>query len=311
MHATGPETSTRMWSCVDIWKMVSHIAPPLKIQAKTPIIGDTFRLNPQFIQSRQSIDEADGGGTVVRLGVSKADIPRVGGNRVEIFREADEPPIELHQSLDLIVTGSYIENWTMGPATIIEAVAEIVQFTPKFYVRVDGISMPDCRALEKRFGPGFPALIEANPDILSKTRFSKEKQDIIFKACKREILARKKDTAGTLNIVAMLCACGVTKAKARTLAAAYDSAKSPYQFFFKGRLTFLQADRVAKLIDPKRASRGPGICLFIIDQFLLTQHIVVRRQDIRSAVWNNFGVDYLRVDDEIERLVDLGVVRKM
>jgi len=93
------------------------------------------------------------------VGVSKADIPRVGGNRVAIFREADEPPIELHQSLDLIVTGSYIENWTMGPATIIEAVAQIVQFTPKFYVRVDGISMPDCRVLEKRFGPGFPGSI--------------------------------------------------------------------------------------------------------------------------------------------------------
>ena len=106
----------------------------------------------------------------------------------------------------------------------------------------------------------------------------------------------------------MLCACGVTKAKARKLAAAYDTAQSPYQFFFKGRLTFLQADRVAKLIDPKRAAEDL-VSLFVIDQFLRTQHIVVSQQDVRIAVWNNFGVDYLRVDDEIERLVDLGVVR--
>ena len=108
----------------------------------------------------------------------------------------------------------------------------------------------------------------------------------------------------------MLCACGVAKAKARKLAAAYDTAKSPYQFFFKGRLTFLQADRVAKLIDPKCAAED-RVFLFVIDQFLRTQHIVVSQQDIRIAVWNNFGVDYLRVDDEIERLVDLGVVRKI
>src|ERR1700730_18627132 len=73
-------------------------------------------------------------------------------------------------SLDLTITEIRFENWTRGPATIIEAVAEIVQFIPKFYVRVDGISMPDCRALEKRFGPNFPALIEADQDIPARRR---------------------------------------------------------------------------------------------------------------------------------------------
>ena len=128
MYATGPETSTRIWSCVDIWKMVSHIAPPLKTQAKTPIAGETFRLTPQFIQSRKTIDEDDGGGTVVRLGVSKADTPKIRGCRVEILRGPDESPIELHQSLNCTVTGFYVEKWRTGDAVIIETAAEILAY---------------------------------------------------------------------------------------------------------------------------------------------------------------------------------------
>jgi hypothetical protein len=85
--------------------------------------------------------------------------------------------------------------------------------------------------LKDKFGPEFPALIAANPSPLAKTRYSKNKRDIITKACQREILARKNDTANAANLIAALCACGATKAKARKLAAVYDPTQSPYQFF--------------------------------------------------------------------------------
>jgi hypothetical protein len=203
---------------------------PVVIVGCSPFAGRCSHDHPKS----PTREDADGGGLVVCLGASKADTSRVGGSRVEVVQNEDDPPIELHQHLKLTIINTRTENWTKGPAVIIEVVAEIVQFTPKFYVRVDGISVPDCRTLEKRFGPNFPALIAADPHILPiKTRFSEEKRDIIFKACKREIPARKNDTTGTLKIVAMLCACGVTKAKAGKLAANYYPAKSPISFFSK------------------------------------------------------------------------------
>lgn len=61
---------------------------------------------------------------------------------------------------------------------------------------------------------------------------------------------KARSTVDVAALVAKSCSCGVTKAKARRLAAVYDQTKSPYQWFFRGALSFLQADRVARLIDP-------------------------------------------------------------
>jgi hypothetical protein len=153
-------------------------------------------------------------------------------------RSADEPPIELHQNLIVTVTKAEFQNWTRKRAFVIEGTAEIVQFVPKYMTRVDGISLPDCRNLIGKFGKDFLVLIDDNPSILAKTRYSPEKRELIATACRREIKARQEHSGAPRDIVDKLCACGVTKAKARRLAEVYDDAKSPYQFFLKGALTF-------------------------------------------------------------------------
>jgi hypothetical protein len=86
----------------------------------------------------------------------------------------------------------------------------------------------------------------------------------------------------------MLCACGVTKAKARRLAADYDGAHGLYQFLYKGQLSFLQADRAARLIDPACAAED-RVTAFVVDQFLDNASTIVSQADIRAAVWTNYG----------------------
>lgn len=259
------------------------------------------------------IAEEDGGGEIVELGLSRADQVRHGVYRIILMRGPDEPPIELHHNLIVTVVKVTVENWwKRGPTVIVDGTAEIVQYTPKFYVRVDGISMPDCRNLKDKFGPEFPELIASDPGLLSKTRYSPQKQDLIVRACRREIVARQKDTVDVAAIVAKLCACGVSKSKARRLAAVYDPAGSPYQWFLRGALSYLQADRVARLIDPERAVEDRAF-LLIIDQFVSQNqtHIIISQREIFSTVWTNFGVGYLDTEPALDRLVALGIVRRI
>ncbi len=274
-----------------------------------PTKSKVYQVTPQFIDRRIPVDPEDGGGTIVRLGLSKADQSRLQAMRVEISRDADDPPIELHQKLDLIETGRRLDDWGFMKPTIIEARAEVVPFTSRNYVKVDGIPATTCRALEKRFGANFAKIIAGSRD-LSATRFSPEKYTAIIKACEREVEAALDDTARDAKIVRALCSVGATKAAARKLAGTYIETKSPYQFLFKGRLSFLQADRFAHIIDAGRTREDRPMAIAVA-KFLESEGTVVARQEIRNAAWMNYQLRYTVVDRALERLVEQGIVRNI
>jgi hypothetical protein len=203
--------------------MTLHNAPARFAQGKTaslplnkfnrlssgpPAIGETFRVIPQFIDRREVFDEEDGGGSIVQLGLSRADRTRLHVDRIEVDCPDGSPIIERHQQFDVTVTGSRFEHWGNYPATIIEATAEIVPFEPSFYTKVDGLSAADCRSLEKRFGPDFVIKIAADNELMSATRHSHEKKALIIEACKQEKKDAESDTALGKKVMALLCACG-------------------------------------------------------------------------------------------------------
>jgi hypothetical protein len=232
-------------------------------------IGVTFPVTPQFIGRRDEREAADGGGYFITLGLSKADKKRLGCNIIELVRTEDDPTIELHQRLELTITGRRAENYRARPFVALQADATIIPFTQKSYNKVDNIPAADCRKLEGQFGSGFAQIIAQDPDFLGRFKYSKEKKEVIVRACVNEAKAEAKEDPATSKIVAMLCACGVTKGKARRLAADYDGALGLYQFLYKGQLSFLQADRAARLIDPARAAED-RVTAFVVDQFLTT-----------------------------------------
>ena len=101
----------------------------------------------------------------------------------------------------------------------------------------------------------------------------------------------------------------MTKGKTRRLAADYDGALGLYQFLYKGQLSFLQADRVARLIDPMRAAED-RVTAFVVDQFLDNASTVVPERDIRLMIWKDFGADYPEVTVALDHLVALDVIKK-
>ena len=101
----------------------------------------------------------------------------------------------------------------------------------------------------------------------------------------------------------------VTKGKTRRLAADYDGALGLYQFLYKGQLSFLQADRAARLIDRARATEDK-VTAFVVDQFLDNASTIVPERDIRLAIWKDFGADYPEVTAALDRLVTLGAIKK-
>ncbi|TPW00196.1 MAG: hypothetical protein USCAAHI_00343 [Beijerinckiaceae bacterium] len=169
---------------------------------RLPDQEEVTSVTPQYIARRIEIEAADGGGYFITLGLSKADKKRLGCNIVELVRTDDEPAIELHQRLELTITGRRAENYRARPFVILSADAAIIPFTPKFYNKVDNIPAADCRKLEDRFGPGFAAIIAQNPDVLGGFKYSKEKKEVIVKACVNEAKAEAKEDPATSKIVA-------------------------------------------------------------------------------------------------------------
>lgn len=150
---------------------ISASASPTQSQ-----IGTTIAVTPQFIGKRGEREVADGGGYFISLGLSKADKKRLGCNIVELVRTDDEPAIELHQRLELTITGRRAENYRARPFVILEADASIIPFTPKFYNKVDGIPAADCQKLEDRFGPDFAKIIAQDPDVLGGSNIPRRRK---------------------------------------------------------------------------------------------------------------------------------------
>ena len=111
--------------------------------------------------------------------MSRADQARFGVNWVVLDRTRDDPIIELNQNLIVTVIKAEFQNWTRKRAFVVEGAA-IIQFTPKYVTRVDGISLPDCRNLQKKFGPDFPDQIAADPSILAAMRYSQKSRPSLF-----------------------------------------------------------------------------------------------------------------------------------
>jgi hypothetical protein len=154
---------------------------------------------------------------IVELGLSRADKARFSVDWIILDRDADEPAIELHQNLVVTVVKAEFQNWTRKWAFVVNGTAEIVRFVPKYVTRVDGISLSDCRNLVGKFGKDFPVLIDANPSILAKTRYSPEKRELIVAACRREIKARREHPSVAQDIVDKLWGYSETKVALKRL----------------------------------------------------------------------------------------------
>jgi len=86
----------------------------------------TFLVTPQFIGQRAERELADGGGYFITLGLSKADKKRLGCNIIELVRTEDDPTIELHQRLELTITGRRAENYRARPFVALQADGALV-----------------------------------------------------------------------------------------------------------------------------------------------------------------------------------------
>jgi hypothetical protein len=177
---------------------------------------------------------------------------------------------------------------------------------------VDEVAAADCRALEKRFGADFAIKIAADPGLVDETKFSAEKKAMIVLACKAEKNAAEADTPSTKKIVALYCAAGISKGKARKLAARFRKSGSPYQHLFTGWLSFLQGDRFAHLLDPGDAKKDRSLAI-VIEQFLDSESVVIGRkgkEGLDAQAFKNFGIYPSKVATAVERLIKLGVIQE-